>query len=570
MLINKCNIAQNISELAAKYKDNPAIIYKKGKQYQECSFAQFHQLSNDYAHGFADEGIKKGTRVIMLVPHSLDFYLIMFALFKLGAVPVVIDPGMAKIDMLVCAKEAEAEAIIGIPFAHFLKAIFKKTFSSCKIFIIVGKKWFLRGVTISNIKKKRKGSQNILRDTFENDLAAILFTSGSTGIPKGVEYEHGMFYEQVKSIQKLYDLKPGQKDLPCFPLFGLFSLSIGITLILPDINPSKPAAAKPEKIVEPILKFGVSNCFASPAIWNKVCIYCKEKNISLPSLKIALAAGAPISGKIIQALCSGILPADGDVYTPYGATESLPVASISGRLRLKNTQKKTNEGAGICVGQPLSGVNVKIIKISDDRVPSFNNVVELPHGQIGEIIVSSKSTTKNYFRREDKSILAKIYDGNTFWHRMGDVGYLDENNYLWFCGRKDHRVILDGQEVLFTIPCESIFNQHPKVNRSALVLLKNMSGGLEPVIVIELFAKYWEAKDEKLAIEILKLGQNYAHTKKIKKAVFYKDFPVDVRHNAKINRELLCNWVQVQEKTRKEYLNRNMQDMTSPFFELKS
>jgi acyl-CoA synthetase (AMP-forming)/AMP-acid ligase II len=567
MQSNQCNIAQDLLSLANKYANIPAIIYKEGRQYKECTFSQFNQLANDYAKGFSDEGIKKGTRVIMLVPHSLNFYLVMFALFKLGAVPVVIDPGMAKVDMLICIKEAEAEAIIGIPFAHFLKAIFKKTFASCKISIIVGRKWFWRGVTLKKIKNNNAKSNNILRETLETDLAAILFTSGSTGIPKGVEYEHGMFYQQVIAIRKLYDLKPGQKDLPCFPLFGLFSLSMGVTLILPDINPSKPAFVKPKKIIEPILKFGITNCFASPAIWNNVCAYCQKNNIKLPTLKIALAAGAPIPGHIIQRLCNGILPADGDVYTPYGATESLPVASIGGRDRLKNTQQKTNEGGGICVGQPIEGVSVKIIGISDDRIPLLENVVVLKNGQIGEIIVNSKTTTKNYFRKPDKTYLAKIQDGAQLWHRMGDVGYLDENNTLWFCGRKDHRVNLNDGETLFTIPCEAIFNQHTKVFRTALVAIKNKNNIVEPILAVELKGDYWKLKDIHLANEILLLGQKFKHTEKIKKCFFHKEFLVDVRHNAKIDREYLSRYAQMNYKTEEELKSRGV-NSPSIFLEL--
>lgn len=542
----KCNIAHYIPLLAQKYSDTPAIIYKKNGSYHECSFAQIQHLTNVYAAGFSDQGIKKGTRVIMLVPHSLDFYLVMFALFKIGAVPIVVDPGMHKKDMLICIKEAEAEAIIGIPFAFLLKSIFRKYFKSCKIFIIVGKKQIWKGIALSEIKNKYNTAHDILVDTFEDDLAAILFTSGSTGIAKGVEYEHGMFNQQVLSIQKLYGLKPGQKDLPCFPLFGLFSLAIGITLILPDINPAKPASVNPCKITEPILKFGITNCFASPAIWKNVSLYCEHLKITLPTLKIALAAGAPIAGHIIQRLCNGILPKEGNIYTPYGATESLPVASIGGRERLLNTQQKTNEGGGICVGKPLAEVNVKIIKITEEAITTWNDSAELPNGQIGEIIVNSKATTKNYFRKPEKTKMSKIFDGKLLWHRMGDVGYLDSEGALWFCGRKDHRIILPNNEVLFSIPCESVFNEHDKVSRSALVKGRKVIDFHEPILIIELNSEHWSKKSHRLAEEILRLGQKYSHTKLIRKALFFKRLPVDIRHNAKINREWLGAWAQKQ------------------------
>lgn len=541
-----CNIAQFIPLLAQKYPDSKAIIYKLGSGYAACTFKEFEAISNSYATGFLQQGIKKGTRVIMLVPHSLDFYLVMFSLFKIGAVPVVIDPSMRKKDMLICIKESQAEALIGIPLAHLLKAFFKNHFLSCKISIVVGNHFFWQGVTLKKIKNDFAEAKSILTETLNTDLSAILFTSGSTGVAKGVEYEHGMFYQQVVIIQSLYNIKPGNKDLPCFPLFGLFSLAMGVTLILPDIDPSKPAKANPKKIVDPILEFGITNCFASPAIWNNVCGYCEKNKITLPTLKIALAAGAPIAGHIIKRLCEKILPENGDVYTPYGATESLPVASISGRERLADTIEKTGSGGGICVGKPAPNVKIKIITIDDKPIVNLSEIVEMPSGAIGEILVSSPTTTKKYFLKPDKTKLSKIYDDNIVWHRMGDVGYIDEKGALWFCGRKDHRVEISKSEVLFTIPCESVFNAHLKVNRTALVGILLEKNSIEPILMIELKTEFWKLKSKDLAHEILSLGQKFAHTKKIKKAVFYKDFPVDVRHNAKIDREYLAKWAQIQ------------------------
>lgn len=543
---NYCNIAQFIPQLAEKYPDSTAIMYKRKGRYEACTFKEFEEISNSYAAGFLQQGIKKGTRVIMLVPHSLDFYLVMFSLFRIGAVPVVIDPSMRKKDMLICIKEAQAEALIGIPLAHLLKIVFRKYFDSCKIAITVGKKIFWHGATLDEIKKDFVGSKSILVDTMQSDLSAILFTSGSTGIAKGVEYEHGMFYQQVLTIQELYNIKPGNKDLPCFPLFGLFSLAMGATLILPDIDPSNPVKANPKRIVDPILEFGISNCFASPAIWNNVCIYCEKNNIALPSLQVALAAGAPIGGRIIKSLCENILPKTGDVYTPYGATESLPVASISGRERLASTMEKTNKGGGVCVGKPVPHVKIKIIAIDDNPIINLKDIIELPIGEIGEILVSSPTTTKKYFLKPDKTKLSKVYENDIIWHRMGDVGYLDESGVLWFCGRKDHRVEISQNEVLFTIPCEAIFNMHPKVNRSALVGIQLDKENVAPVLMIELKSEFWKLRNKMLAEEILVLGQSFVHTKKITRAVFYKEFPVDVRHNAKIDREYLAKWAQIQ------------------------
>ena len=151
--------------------------------------------------------------------------------------------------------------------------------------------------------------------------------------------------------------------------------------------------------------------------------------------------------------------------------------------------------------------------------------------------------TKTYFNREDVTHLAKIPDGKTFWHRMGDVGKWDEQNRLWFCGRKSHRVVTHVK-TLFTIPCEALFNQHTDVRRSALVGIGSGSHR-EPVIVIEPEYKSRVENDSDAFIqELLKIAASSMHTQSIKKVLFYPYFPVDVRHNAKILREKLAAWAE--------------------------
>jgi len=541
------NIAHYIPALAERLQNKTAIKYLKNNQYVDCTFVDFHLRSNQIANGLRKHHLKKGDRVIMMVKHTLEFYLVTFALFKIGAVPVIVDPGMRKKDLLKCIKKANAKALIGIPLAHLIKMFFKSAFQSIELQVTVGKKFFWKGPTLNDFYEEGN-KKDILESTNREDLAAILFTSGSTGVPKGVEYEHGIFGDQVKSIQSIYHLNDQELDMPCFPLFGLFSLAMGITLVLPDMDPSKPASVDPLKIIQPIQKFGITNCFASPAVWDKLSAYCEKNNIKLPTLKKALAAGAPVAGHIVQRLIQKVLPDDGDLYTPYGATESLPVASINGRFILEKTQSLTNKGKGTCVGKPVEGVEVNIIKIIDEPIKSLSKELILNLNEIGEIIVHSTMITKKYFDDQEKTANAKIRDEGKVWHRIGDVGYLDDEGYLWFCGRKDHRVELEN-ETLFTIPCEAIFNNHKDVFRTALVGVLDSSNQLEPVIIIETLLDSWTTNkvvQKKISHEVLRLGQEHKHTVSIKKCIFYKSLPVDVRHNAKINRELLSQWANQQ------------------------
>ena len=161
---------------------------------------------------------------------------------------------------------------------------------------------------------------------------------------------------------------------------------------------------------------------------------------------------------------------------------------------------------------------------------------------VGEIVVRGPMVTARYFRREQATALHKIRDGDTFWHRMGDVGYLDERGRLWFCGRKSHRVQTQAG-TLFTIPCEGVFNTHPAVFRTALVGVPQANGYQVPVLCIELQPEAAGEVDRELVVRQLReMGAQYEHTRDIRLFLFHPGFPVDVRHNAKIFREKLAVW----------------------------
>ncbi|MFQ5903139.1 MAG: hypothetical protein ACE5JO_05555, partial [Candidatus Binatia bacterium] len=178
-------------------------------------------------------------------------------------------------------------------------------------------------------------------------------------------------------------------------------------------------------------------------------------------------------------------------------------------------------------------------------IPEWNEALVLPPGEIGEIVVKGPVVTREYYKREDQTALAKIQDGSSVWHRMGDVGYLDEKGRLWFCGRKSHRIITT-QKTIFTVQCEAIFNQHDNVFRSALVGIGPRTSQ-RPVIIIEPKSGKMPAHShaaKKFAQELLGLGGQNELTKDIKDVLFHPAFPVDFRHNAKILREKLALWAE--------------------------
>jgi acyl-CoA synthetase (AMP-forming)/AMP-acid ligase II len=361
-----------------------------------------------------------------------------------------------------------------------------------------------------------------------------------------VVYEHGMFDAQVRALRDHYGIREGEVDLPAFPLFALFSVAMGVTVVVPDMDPTKPAQVNPEQFVAQIQAHHVTQSFGSPAIWDPVGQYCVGRNLTLPSLQRVLMAGAPVSPVILERVLR-ILPGTANAHTPYGATEALPVSSITARDVLSETAALTRSGKGTCVGKALPGITLRVIRIADDAIPFWDDRLVLSHGEIGEIAVKGPVVTREYFRHEQATALAKIPDGTLWWHRMGDVGYLDERDRLWFCGRKADRV-QTAQGTLFTVPCEAIFNQHPDVFRSALVGIGS-AGSQRPVIVIEPHPDKFPATADatvRFTSELLRLGAANPLTAGITSVLFHRAFPVDVRHNVKISRDKLAIWAAKQ------------------------
>ncbi len=546
------NIAAALVTMAEAQPQTLAIAQPFGRphheriRYRHYTYRELNAESDALARGLEHIGIHRGVRTVLMVTPSLEFYALTFALFKVGAVIVLIDPGMGTKNLGVCLAEARPEAFIGIPKAHLARLLFGWGRGCLRICVTVGRRFGWGGWTLEQVR--RLGSDNVLSvlaDTRADEMAAILFTSGSTGIAKGAVYTHGIFAAQVESLRRLYGIEPGEVDLPTFPLFGLFGPALGMTSIIPQMDPTRPAHVDPEKILDAIHFFGVTNLFGSPALIQRVGRYAATRGIQLPTLRRVISAGAPVPWQAIQRFAS--LLADGvQVHTPYGATEALPVCSIGSDVILRETRLRTAEGGGICVGRPVEGMTVKIIRIREEPISTWSDDLELPAGQIGEIAVRGPVVTASYWNRPESTALAKIADPlhDCFYHRMGDVGYVDASGRIWFCGRKSQRV-LTANGSLFTIPCEGVFNAHPAVYRTALIGVAR-HGITEPVLCVERDKGFVSPSEEELRRELLALGVRHAHTRAIQTILFHPSFPVDIRHNAKIFREKLAVWAAEQ------------------------
>ncbi|MCZ7649051.1 MAG: fatty acid CoA ligase family protein [Planctomycetota bacterium] len=540
--MESANVAAHLPRMARLQPDTPAVILQRGlNDYGVHTFRELDELSDAYAAGLEAYGIRRGTRAALMVKPSLEFFGLVFALFKSGAVPVLIDPAIGARNLRHCLEEAAPEAFIGIPKAQAARVLLGWGKKSIEKVVTAGPRLFWGGRSLKALR--REGARRLpyaMPAVEAGEAAAILFTSGSTGEPKGALYTHGIFLAQVEALRAAYGIQPGEMDLATFPLFALFGPALGMTALVPDMDATRPAKADPERLVAAIARWKATNLFGSPALIDKLSRYGEARGIALPSLKRALSAGAPVPPATIRRFQKLLAPGV-QLFTPYGATEALPVCSIGSAEILGETAEATRQGRGVCVGPPLAGMQVRIVRITDEPVANWSEDLEISRGEIGEIAVKGPVVTRAYFNRDRATELAKIADPRDggFWHRMGDLGYLDERGRVWMCGRKSHRVRTAEGE-LYTVPCEGIFNAHPSVFRTALVGV-GPPGAQRPVLCVEL-EKHADPDLSRVRRELLELGAAHELTRGIREILFHSAFPVDIRHNAKIFRERLAVW----------------------------
>jgi len=543
------NIAQTLAQTARQFPDQRAVVVphrrdpRGASQNRSITFRQLDELSGRMARGLQRRGAGPGRRLVLMVRPGIEFIALTYAVFKTGAVVVLIDPGMGRRALLRCLDEVDPDGILGVWQAQAARWWYRRRFPQARLNVAVGPGLKFGAISLQELASDSSEPLAPV-ERGDRDHAAIIFTSGSTGPAKGVLYEHGMFAAQVRMIRDFYGIEPGGIDLSGFPLFALFNAAMGVTTVVPRMDPSHPAKVDPALWLETIRDQQVTQSFGSPAIWNRVGRYCERHGVLIPYLSRVLSAGAPVPVHVVERMSRALESPGAELHTPYGATEALPVCSLSSTEILAETAARSRLGAGTCVGRPFPEVELRVVEMVDGPLEGEHQLRELPRGAIGEIVVRSPSGTREYFRNPEATRRAKVpaADGRP-WHRMGDVGYLDAEGRLWFCGRCAH-VVEAAAGRMFPVCCEAVFNQHPRVFRTALVGVGER-GRQRPVLVVEPEAGHFPSSRRaaaELRDELLALGAEHELTRTIRDVLIHPALPVDVRHNVKIDRERLAVW----------------------------
>jgi acyl-CoA synthetase (AMP-forming)/AMP-acid ligase II len=505
---------------AQRHPEKAAFIYPHQGTWKTVTYAGLLESTERFARGLQGCSLTPGMRAALLTPPSADFFPFAFALLKLGIVPVMVDPAIGLKKLSICINEAKPDIFIGNTLTHGLRILFGW-----------GKETIKHNLTIEQVKRQMsKVDTSIHHSSFiiqNSSPAAIIFTSGSTGTPKGVLYSQENFSAQLDLLQQTFGITEDEIDLPAFPLYVIIDILLGVTSVIPDTRFPFPANTDPEKVFEAIQKFNVTNMFASPVVLDILEEFWRGED-GPQSLKRVITAGAPATISL-QKKFRKILNIKTHLFGIYGATESLPITKVESK-EIFAMEEKTAQGAGICLGSPIDGVKVRIIRISEEPIEEWQESLKLETNVIGEITVQSPATTRTYLK-ENANRFSKIKLGDEIIHRTGDVGYFDEEGRLWYCGRKSQRVETQ-QGIFFTEQIEGVFNTHPLVFRTALVGVMQ-----KPVLWVQ--ANVTHANQDTIRRDLIELAKDHPQACQIRHFLFIKNFPTDVRHNSKIIREQL-------------------------------
>ena len=516
--IETLNIAKSLQRWAKERPNSIAILEMRSGQKK--TFKELEQESNRLASGLIQYGMKPYERVLLMIPYGIDFITLTFAMFKADLIPVLIDPGLGKKNVLKCIQEVHPQGLIAIPIVHAIKKIFPSPFKSIKHNVTVGKRWFWRGTTLDNLRDLGKIDFK-LAPTEKQNPAAILFTSGSTGHPKAAVRTHGFLLAQYRVLEKNIKLVPGEIDLTTLPIFSLANLASGVTSVIPDADMRRPGTVNPVPVLRQIRECRVNRCAASPAFFD--CLLQGDDG-SLAHLRKILTGGAPVFPRLLNAL-QGAAP-DAMVEAVYGSTEAEPIAHLSASDCSSTDHAMMAEGKGLLGGYPVPEIDLRIITAQwGESIPPLQReafqAMQLGPYQAGEIVVSGPHVLPGYLhgRGDDET---KFRVDKQIWHRTGDAGYQDQSGRIWLLGRCIARID-DTKGIVWPFAVECAAMALDGVRRAALISARG-----ERILIIEA----QRTVDTGLLIENLK---QYLHWAKLDHIRSVGLLPVDARHNAKID-----------------------------------
>lgn len=555
------NLADIVLRVARADPERVAVIDLNGwegygrRHYDRHTYAELSADAESVAVGLREMGIAELTRIVCMSPPSYETCVMGVALTRVGAFSIWIDPAVGYRNIAERLARVRPEAFLGNALAHLgrvtfgwgprdlRKLVLTETPLSPGGRFITGFPPFPGARSIRSLRKHAPAEPKPPQ-VGPDDPCAVLYTTGSTGPAKPSLYLHRNFCQVFRNAHHSWGWDQDTHvpvDMAVFPAFLFIPISAGGTMVVPPIDFARqgPAQVDPAALIQVINDCEVGSFFGAPILIENLASEALARNLTMPSLKRVIGAGAPISGPV-ERMLSAVMAPDGELAANYGATEAMPSTELRSREHLDGLWDLTEQGAGVCVGYALPGVELKIIDIVDGPVDSIDETSELSTGHVGEILVRGKHVSPEYYLDPEATRNNKVPDPQGNWHRFGDVGYLDAQGRLWVCGRVSQRVkAVDGD--VFPLQVEPLFDAHRKVRRSGLVGVPGPAGEL-PVLCVEVQPGVGDDELAGLREELLARAAGSGIAANIHAILFKRKLPVDPRHNSKIERPRLAKW----------------------------
>lgn len=534
----KNNVTFFLEEQAQKQPNKITFYFLPSKdsvdknfRHDSLTYKDFNDKVSSLAGGFLRAGIRKGDRVIVFVSISPELYLSIAGLQRIGAIPVLLDS--------LARKEQFAEIIQNSePIGIVAPIKWLKTFGAdLDIFgiqIRISIDDFTKEKNIIHFNNLLKGNAQKIISVKQDDTALITYTTGSSGIPKGVNRTHRFLAAQHYALKRLFPYKPDDIDLPVFPVFALNNIASGITTVILAIDVSRPDPKDSETLISQIKENKVNCMTLSPTSFRNLAIFCEEKNILLDGIYRVLTGGAPISETDILRFIK-IAPASKN-WVLYGSTEVEPIAYTESRnvILVRPPKWRNITKIGINVGKIDKQLKYKFINIetgNTGRNVEIKNI-EVDEGEVGELIVAGKNVCEGYYKNKKAFTRSKIRDNNMkmVWHRTGDLARIDKNGYLWIVGRK-HNVIKRNAEYFFPVRPEIILKDLPYIVNAAYLSVDRKNDN--SIVAVVTLRRRDKTIEEPCRLKIINIFKK--EKLPLDEVIFMEEIPMDVRHHSKVD-----------------------------------
>lgn len=484
---------------AATQPDHPALRHKG----RVMTYGELATAVRRTAGGLARRGIREGDRVLIFVPMSIRLYVLLLALWHLGAAAVFLDAWADRRRLEHAITLADCKGFVGIFKTHLFRLISPA----------------LRAIPIK-LFAERLPKDNPLPVTpvADEQTALLTFTTGSTGTPKAADRTFGFLMAQHRALERHLSPRKEEVDYTALPIFVLTNIASGITSVIPDMDHRRPERTDPANMLAELDHHRVTRACGSPIIFDRLAGYCEKSGKAPGTLTRIFLGGAPVFPDLAARLVRVFRKVEVEVV--FGSTEAEPISRV-GAARVA-ASPITAPDQGLLVGRPVAEIDCRIVEIHDGPISAASedalDRMTLPAGSVGEICVRGDHVLKQYFNNPDALKENKIMTGDAVWHRTGDAGYRDAAGDLFLMGRAGSRFEKEGRRY-FVFPLEAMLKEIPGVELATYVTAEN-----------RLILVYEGAMGDMALLDQISEGPLPVPDRVIGTAI-----PRDPRHNSKID-----------------------------------